>query len=116
GIEKAEELSLKYNVYTDEGYSGTLENIDDRPQFSKLIDDIQDGKITAVYTFDQSRLERNPQVRYVIKKILKENNIKLYTDNGYVDLEDDQSEMLGDMLSIMNQYYVKLTTRKVKSV
>ncbi|SFZ94452.1 Site-specific DNA recombinase [Flaviramulus basaltis] len=116
GIEKANELKLQYKVYIDEGYSGTLENINDRPQFSQLIDDIQDGIITTVYSYDQSRIERNVEVRFVIKRILKENNIKLYTDNGYVDLEDDQSEMLGDIVSIMNQYYVRLTTRKVKSI
>ncbi|WP_417556909.1 recombinase family protein [Mesoflavibacter zeaxanthinifaciens] len=116
GIEKAKELELEYKVYIDEGFSGTLENIDDRPEFSRLIDDIQEEKISAVYAFDQSRLERNPQVRFVIKKILRENNIQLYTYNGLVDLQDDQAEMLGDIVSIMNQYYVKLTTKKVKSV
>ncbi|WP_053069189.1 recombinase family protein [Bizionia psychrotolerans] len=116
GIQKAKELGLEYKFFIDEGYSGTLENINDRPEFSKLIDDIQDGLITSVYAYDQSRIERNPQVRFVIKKILRENGIKLYTYNGFVDLEDDQSEMLGDIVSIMNQYYVKLTTRKVKSV
>ena len=116
GIDKAKELNLEYKVYIDEGFSGTLEKIEDRPEFSKLIDDVQDGLITAIYSYDQSRLERRPQMRFMLKKLFRDNDIKLYTNNGFVDLEDDESEMLGDIVSIMNEYYVKITRRKIKSV
>ena len=35
GIELAQKHRTEYKVYIDEGYSGTLENIKDRPAFSK---------------------------------------------------------------------------------
>lgn len=116
GIELAQRLVTGYEVYIDEGYSGTLENIEDRPAFSKMIDDIQEGIIDSVFVFDQSRLERNPQIRYVIKKIFKENNIKLFTQNGEVQSNNDEEEMFGDLMSVYNQYYVKITSKKIKSV
>jgi DNA invertase Pin-like site-specific DNA recombinase len=116
GIELAQRLSTEYKVYIDEGYSGTLENIEDRPSFSRMIDDIQEGIIDSVFVFDQSRLERNPQIRYVIKKIFKDNNTKLFTHNGEVKSNNDEEEMFGDLMSVYNQYYVKITSKKIKSV
>ena len=111
GIELSNSLKIPYQIYIDEGISGTNE-IKDRPQFSKLLEDIEEGIITHVYTYDQSRLERNPQVRFVLKKLLKENNIQLFTESGQVDLHDDESEMFGDIISIMNSYYVRMTIKK----
>ena len=115
GINLSKQLKLDYKVYKDEGVSGTLP-IDERPFFSELIDDIHSGIITKVFVYDQSRLERNPEVRFVIKKIFKENNIELYTESGKVDLDDEESEFFGDLISVINSYYVKMTKKKVKSV
>ena len=42
--------------YIDDGWSGT--NFD-RPDFQRMIDDIEDGKINCVVTKDLSRLGRN---------------------------------------------------------
>jgi site-specific DNA recombinase len=115
GIEKAKELGETYKVYIDAGVSGTLD-IEKRPAFSNLIDDILNLEITSVYVFDQSRIERNPEVRFTILKILKENGIKLYTSSGEVDLFDSEAEMMGNIMSVMNQYYVTITKKKIKSV
>ena len=116
GSEFAQSLKMPYQIYEDKGLSGTLDEIKDRPAFSQMIDDILEGKMKIVYAYDQSRLERNPQVRFTFKKILLENNVKLYDANGEINLENDETEMLGDMMSIMNSYYVKLTKKKIKAV
>lgn len=42
--------------YIDDGYSGT--NFE-RPNFKRMIDDIEDGRINCVVTKDLSRLGRN---------------------------------------------------------
>ena len=42
--------------YIDDGYSGT--NFD-RPNFQRMINDIEDGRINCVITKDLSRLGRN---------------------------------------------------------
>ncbi|APA65643.1 recombinase family protein [Maribacter sp. 1_2014MBL_MicDiv] len=115
GVELAKSLNLSYEVYIDEGISGT-KDIKDRPAFASMLDDIADGKISHVYAYDQSRLERSPETRFIFKRLLKENNVLLYTDNGLVDTESDEGEMMGDFLSIINQYYARITARKIKSV
>jgi site-specific DNA recombinase len=115
GIEKANELGESYRIYKDEGVSGTLD-IDKRPAFANLIDDIINLEITSIYVFDQSRIERNTEVRFTILKVFKENKIKLYTSSGEIDLFDSESEMMGNIMSVMNQYYVTITKKKIKSV
>jgi len=116
GIELAKREGLEFETYIDQGYSGNLHLIEQRPSLARMVDDIIEGKITTVYAYDQSRLERNPQVRFLLNNIFRENQIQLYTSTGIIDLNDMESEMLGDMVSIMNQYYVKLTKKKIKSV
>ncbi len=113
GIELAEKLNCDFEVYIDEGLSGTLP-IEQRPSLSKLIDDIYDGKINSVFIYDQSRLERSPEARFVLNKIFRDENIKLYTETGLVG-DDMESEFQGDLLSVINNFYVKLTAKKVKS-
>ena len=115
GIGLAKKLGKEYVVYIDEGISGTYE-IKDRPQFSKMLDDVQDGKLSAIYAYDQSRLERSPQVRFAFIQLLKDNNVRLFTDTEEIDLNNDEQEMLGDMVSVFNQYYVRITKKKVKGV
>ena len=115
GIALANKLGMDSLIYIDEGVSGTWD-IKDRPEFSRMLDAIQEGKLSAIYAIDQSRLERNPQVRFVFNQILKDNNVRLFVDSGEVDLHNDESEMLGDMMSVFNQYYVRITTKKIKNV
>ncbi|UEG50308.1 recombinase family protein [Ferruginibacter lapsinanis] len=117
GIEKAKRLKIEYDLYVDEGYSGASENIEDRPELNRLLTDIVNGKVTAVFAYDQSRFERNPQMRYAIGKIFKDCEVEYYTHvDGKVDLNDPQAELFGDMLSVFNKYHVTLTKLKVKSV
>jgi len=116
GIKKAKELDLPYEFYIDEGLSGTSDKIEDRPEFERLIADISNGKLSAVYAYDQSRIERNPQIRFIINDIFKRNKIQYYTDlDGQVDLTNPQSEFYGDLMSVINKYQVTLTKIKVKS-
>lgn len=116
GIKKAKELALPYELYIDEGVSGASDKIEDRPEFERFIADVTNGTLTSVYAYDQSRFERNPQVRFLINDIFKKNNISYYTElDGQVDLNDPQAEFFGDLLSVINKYHVTLTKIKVKS-
>ncbi|MDL5513969.1 recombinase family protein [Arenibacter sp. M-2] len=114
GQELAKALKMPFEIYTDEGISGTGD-INKRPEFSRMLDDIEDGKITVVYAYHQDRIERNPQTRYFFNDLLRKNDVKLYTDHGEIDLNNDEQEMLGDMISVMSKYYVRTTKRRIKN-
>jgi len=116
GIKKAKELGLPFELYIDEGKSGASDKIEDRPEFERFIADVMNGKLTAVYAYDQSRFERNPKVRFAINEIFKKNSVDYYTElDGMVDLNDPQAEFFGDLLSVINKYHVTVTKIKVKS-
>lgn len=46
----------EYDVYEDEGISGTT---DERPEFQRLLKDVKAGKVKHVVTFEMSRLSRD---------------------------------------------------------
>lgn len=116
GISMAEKLGMPYSVYVDENLSGSLKDIKDRPQFNKMMNDINGGLITAIFATEQDRLERNPNIRFFLKEVLKLNGVKLYSNNGPEDLTNFEDEFLGDIKSLMNQYYVNITSKKIKNV
>lgn len=117
GIEKANELGYQHKLYIDRGLSGASDNIEDRPAFQQLLNDVNEKAIDAVFAYDQSRFERNPKVRFIINDSLKRNQIEYYTFvDGKVDLFDPTEEFQGDLLSIINKYHVTMTKIKVKSV
>lgn len=115
GIALAKKLGLNYKVYIDEGISGTWD-IDKRPQLNQMMDDISEGLITSVFVLEQSRLERNTQVRFIINQTFIDNDVRLFTETGEIDLHNEESNFMGDMMSLMNSFAVKVTKRKVKAV
>lgn len=116
GKEYAKEHKLKYEIYIDEGFSGTLD-IQERPSLDKLVLDIFDKKITSVFSYDQSRLERNNIVWTKLYSIFTEKKIKLhFHTSGDFDFTSDNNYLLSNITSIINNYYTRVTSNKIKSV
>lgn len=115
GKELANNLNTSFEYYIEEGVSGTLP-IAKRPELDKLLNDIEEGKITSMFIWTQDRLERNPQTRFIVKQTLFDNKCKLYTECGEVDFNNDAVDMHGDMMSIFNAYFVRTTRKRVKAV
>ena len=47
---------VPFRIYCDDGWSGTTAN---RPDFQRMLSDVENGKINCVITKDLSRLGRN---------------------------------------------------------
>ena len=115
GIELANKLNESYAIYQEEeGTSGSL-SIPQRPQLQRLVNDIIEGNITAIFAFDQSRLERNEETRYVLKRLFKDYKTKVYFNTG-LQGESIESDLAGDIISRVNQYYLEITAHKIRSV
>jgi site-specific DNA recombinase len=112
GKKLATKLNIGYKQYIDKSVSGTSD-LDKRPSLFELIKDIENNIITKVYVYDQSRLERQPEVRFALIKIFDKYNIELYYESGLVS-NDTETELIGNLMSVVNNYFVKLTQKKIK--
>ena len=74
-LQYAKENNLRvYDIYIDDGYSGT--NFD-RPDFKRLLNDIELGRVNMVITKDMSRLGRDYiGTGNLIEKYFPEHNVR----------------------------------------
>ena len=114
GIALANSLKLDWVKYEDDGVSGTKEEIVDRPEFAKMLIDIEKKKITAVYTQYQDRLERNSDVWNLFKTIILKNGCGWYPGGIKTDLKDPQAVFTAQIMSASNALYAALTGSRVK--
>lgn len=114
GVKFATHKGMPYRFYVDEGISGTKDEIEDRPEFAKMLADVVSKEITIVYCFDQSRLERNSKIWQLFQYIMTKNKCEFYIGENLTDLNDPQTILITGIVSLTNQFYAKLTGKKVK--
>lgn len=107
------ELQL-YKEYSDDGYTGTNFN---RPDFKRMISDMEDGKIDCIITKDLSRFGRDHiETGYYLERLLPMKNIRYIAIGDGVDtLKAEGLQFLTFKLSF-NDYYAQDISNKVKSV
>lgn len=117
GIIKATELGLEYQVYIDRGESAAHDTLNNRHEFMRLMQDIKNGIITAVFVYDESRLTRNQTTKLIIKSVFSEHNIKVHTKiEGVIDFNDSDNEFMSDIRTLFASKFVKDTSKKIKGV
>lgn len=99
--------------YVDDGYSGTNFN---RPDFQRMINDIQEGEVGVVITKDLSRLGRNYlETGTYLEIFFPNHNVRYIAINDAVDSLDKQQMDITPFRNIINEMYAKDTSRKIKS-
>lgn len=97
------------DIYIDIGYSGSNYN---RPDFKRLIEDINKKTISTILVKDLSRFGRNfVETSYYIEVFLKNNNILLIAinDNIYSNFDN---EIILPIKNFMNEQYIKECRKK----
>ncbi len=109
-----EDKFIVIDEYVDDGYSGT--NFD-RPDFQRLLEDIETKGISAVITKDLSRLGRDHILTgYYIENFFKDKGIRYIAINDNIDSkEDDSFDMLTFRLAF-NDFYPKDTSKKILKI
>ena len=113
GYLKAQNL-VAVDIYIDDGYTGT--NFE-RPDFKRMLNDIEKGKINMVITKDLSRLGRDHiMTGYYVETYFPENDVRYIAVNDDIDTfyETSGSDMMPFKLS-MNDMYAKDISKKVRS-
>ena len=104
---------VAYSFYVDDGYSGT--NFQ-RPSFQRMIADIEDGKIDTVITKDLSRLGRNYlESGAYIEVFFPQHHVRYIAVNDGVDSEQSGGLDITPFKNILNEFYSRDISKKVKS-
>lgn len=114
-IAGADDIRL-VDTYSDNGYTGM--NFE-RPGFQRLLADIRAGKINCVIVKDISRLGRHfVMTSNYVERIFPELGVRLICINDEYDSSDadaDASALTLPLKMVMNDYYVKDISRKIRS-
>lgn len=104
-----------YDVYTDDGWSGT--NFD-RPDFQRMIADIEAKKVNMVITKDLSRLGRDYiMTGHYMERYFPEHRVRYISLLDGIDTGVDSSANdITPFRAIMNDMYAKDISKKIKSV
>lgn len=103
---------LVHDVYADDGYTGLNY---ERPEFQRMRDDIEAGKINCVLCKDMSRLGRiNTTTMHYIDIFFPSHNVRFIAVNDGMDTEFGESEMT-PFRAVMNEMYSKDISKKVTS-
>ena len=98
--------------FTDDGVSGSRF---DRPGFMAMLEEVEEGNVDCIYVKDMSRIGRDYLKVGQIMELLRQKGVRLIAVNDGVDSfrgEDDFTPFR----NIMNEYYLRDTSRKIKSV
>lgn len=100
-------------VYADDGFSGG--NFE-RPDFKRMIQDIENKEIDCVVTKDLSRLGRNYlDCGYYLEIYFPEHQVRYIAVNDGVDTISNSSMDITPFKNILNEMYVKDISVKVSS-
>ena len=99
--------------YSDDGFTGT--NFQ-RPDFQRMIADIEAGKINCVIVKDLSRFGRDyiNSGRY-LERWFPEHGVRFLAINDHIDSENGPYDMLLPFKNVFNEQYARDISNKVKS-
>ena len=115
GEEYVQKLGWKYQLkdtYIDQGFTGTNFN---RPDFQRMVRDIENGKINMVVTKDLSRLGRDYiETGEYIEKWFPENNVRYVSVTDGIDTFEasNGNNDIASFKSILNDMYSKDLSKK----
>ena len=98
--------------YVDDGYTGTNFN---RPDFQRMLADMDMGYISTVIVKDSSRFGRNYlEVGQYTDYYFPEHNIRFIAINDCIDSDNGEDDFSA-FRNVMNEMYAKDISRKVRS-
>lgn len=106
---------VNFQHYTDDGVSGATFN---RPDFKRMIKDIENKKINLVVVKDLSRFGRASNVSNYLDEYFPEKGVRFIAINDDIDTGDPISfEMAQDMAhfkTFFNEFFLRDTSKKIR--
>ena len=98
--------------YVDDGYTGTNFN---RPDFKRMMEDVEAGYVKTIIVKDMSRFGRNyVEVGLFTESYFPEHDIRFIAVTDLVDSADGENEII-PFKNVMNEMYARDISNKVRS-
>ncbi|MBR1929968.1 MAG: recombinase family protein [Lachnospiraceae bacterium] len=108
---KGKEEFILYEIYVDDGFSGT--NFE-RPAFRRMIADIEAGKVNCVIVKDLSRFGRDYiDTGKYLERYFPDNNVRFISITDNIDSEKQAYDMLLPIKNIFNEQYARDISKKI---
>jgi site-specific DNA recombinase len=102
------------SFFVDDGFSGT--NFE-RPDFQRMIAEMDEGHISTIIVKDMSRLGRDYlKVGYYTEVAFPNAEVRFIAINNGVDSANQQDSDFTPFLNIINEWYAKDTSKKIRAV
>ena len=102
------------HFFVDDGYSGT--NFD-RPDWQRLMALVEEGGVGTIIVKDMSRLGRDYlKVGYYTEVLFPGSDIRFIAISNGVDSANQQESDFTPFLNIINEWYAKDTSKKIRAV
>ena len=100
--------------FVDDGYSGTNFN---RPSWGELLERIENGEVATLIVKDMSRLGRDYlKVGFYTEVLFVEKGVRFIAINNGIDSANQQDSDFTPFLNIINEWYAKDTSKKIRVV
>lgn len=111
-VSQRTDLSV-YDVYCDDDITGTSF---DRPEFSRMMNDVRDGKVRCIVVKDLSRLGRNfLESGEYLEKVFPFLGIRFIAINDRIDTKEKPIDIGAQLKNMANEMYAKDISRKICS-
>ena len=99
--------------FTDDGYTGG--NFD-RPAWKEMLEGVEDGSIGTIIAKDMSRIGREYlQVGFYTEVLFPEHHVRFIAITNGVDSIDSTGSEFVPFLNIMNEWYLRDCSRKIRA-
>ncbi len=99
--------------FSDDGFSG--KNFD-RPNWKRLIEEIEQDNVAIVVSKDMSRIGRDYlQTGYYTEVFFREKGVRFIAISNNIDSQNSESGEFAPFLNIMSEWYLRDTSRKIKA-
>ena len=99
--------------FVDDGYTGG--NFD-RPDWKRLVEEIENGNVATVISKDLSRVGREYlQTGFYTEVFFREKGVRFIAISNNIDSQNQASSEFAPFLNIMSEWYLRDASRKVKA-